>query len=136
MRIRKFNESDIDVVDPSEDVSLFKEKFPKISGDLLRKLSTLENEYTNQTSDYKFYVLSEYDDEYGRSSTIIGYIKAVSKFHAEIKSSIKEDDLEIVTTSFYRVEEISSKDIDILIRSDEKKLNALIKLIDNAKNPY
>ncbi len=145
MNIRKFNENTIDVVDPTEDVLLFRNMFPKESNSdfLSPKLISLENEHTNQTSDYDVYQILEYDDDKGRNSTNLVYIRGVSKFHSLIKACVKLNNSELCQSGWYDARKLRKGELSRMILEEKNRIRKLLKsieeskeLVENAKNPY
>ena len=129
--LKKFESKDpIDVdTDIEEFKNLFKEKIKDHTLMGLKKLS--DDHGSTMTDDYGYYKVYESDD-YGREERQIMIVRAVSKFHARLKASIKTKNSEITTTGFYSAKEVDIKEeisrLENLIVSSQRKLEELKRI--------
>ena len=135
--LKKFNES-LKVVDPMMDVIEFREMFKdKIdrSGNYLKNiLKNIESNYITQTDEYNVYEVYEVDID-GRTKSLIGYYKAISREHARIRAALYKHDIEIITTGFYDADLLSEPEIKEKLLKMNITLKKTQELISKLENP-
>jgi hypothetical protein len=129
--LKKFESKDpIDVdMDIEEFKNLFKEK---IKDHILIGLKKLSDDYGSTMTDYYGYYNVYESDDYGREQRHIMIVRAVNKFHARMKASIRTKNLEIATTGFYSAKEVNIKEeiskLEKLINNSQKRLEELKRI--------
>lgn len=134
--LRKYNESlSKDPIDPTLDVEDFKEKFAKkkmYNNELVintpgikRILDIILNNNATMTDDWKIYGIYNTDDDGRKQGDYMFYVKAISKDHARIKGATYRNNIEIISTGYYRAEELSEDDIDGMIDALQHEIHLL-----------
>lgn len=134
--LRKYNESlSKDPIDPTLDVEDFKEKFAKNkmynnelvidSPDIKRILDIILNNNATMTDDWKIYGVYNADDYGRRQGDYMFYVKAVSKEHARVKAATYRNNIEIISTGYYKAEELSERTINIMIDALQYQISLL-----------
>lgn len=135
--LRRYSESlqGREPVDPSSDVEDFREKFakkkmynnelvinePRIKG----ILDSIVNNDPTMTDDWKIYGVFNTDDNGRKRGDYMFYVKAVSKEHARVKGATYRNNIEIISTGYYKAEELSEEDIDDMIDALEYEIKLL-----------
>jgi len=137
--LRRYNESleSKEPIDPNSDVEEFKEKFAKKKswlkvGDLAINnpniksiLDNIVDSNPTMTDDWKIYGVFNTDDNGRKRGNYMFYVKAVSENHARIKGSTFRNNIEIISTGYYRADVLSDDDINGMIDALEHEINLL-----------
>jgi hypothetical protein len=142
--LRRYNESleSKEPIDPNLDVEDFKEKFAKNtkhginarsyrneeilnSPNIKRILDNIVDSNPTMTDDWKIYGVFNTDDNGRKRGDYMFYVKAVSENHARIKGSTFRNNIEIISTGYYRADVLSDDDINGMIDALEHEINLL-----------
>ena len=124
-------------IDPTLDVEEFKDKFSKKKSwskvgalaidepNIKRILDNIVSSNPTMTDDWKIYGVFNTDDNGRRRGDYMFYVKAVSENHARIKAATFRNNIEIISTGYYRADVLSNDDIDGMIDALEHEINLL-----------
>jgi hypothetical protein len=147
IHLKKYNESQTTVIDPTMDVydlkELMGEDFEDLDGDIISKINSIASNNPTQTTDFKVYEVYRYfEDEYGKEQEdVVGFYNAISPFHAKIRFILNDksgdyvDMGDVLEEMFIFARKLSKQRKIEIIENETWNLENAKKILNNIKNP-
>lgn len=145
--LKKYNESQSTVLDPTMDVydlkELMGEDFEDLDDDIINKINSLTLNNPTQTTDFNVYEIYRiWEDDHGdESEDIVAFYNGISKIHAKIRFVLHDKsgdytDISDILDDMYlharKLSDIRKKDIII---DKTWELNHAKEILENIENP-
>jgi hypothetical protein len=145
--LKKYNESQSTVVDPTMDVydlkELMGEDFEDLDDDIISKINSLVLNNPTQTTDFNVYeIYRMWEDDHGdETEEIVAFYNAISKIHAKVRFVLHDksgdyteisDILDDMYLHARKLSDIRKKDIII---DKTWELNHAKEVLENIENP-